>query len=390
MVKKVIKFWLEVSITVFDFLIQSKSDGKTDSAQHALIVRVDNIGDFVLWMPSAKILCDRMLWKYRRILVCNKTCVDLAQASGLFEDVVGVDLGRLVRDLRYRCWLLRKISGLGAQLAIQPTYSRAFLTGDSLIRASGAKRRIGSAGDLSNIGPWRKAISDRWYTSLVPASSRLLMELERNAEFLRGLGIPQARAEIPTLPRLASLSSGKRLCSQYFVLFPGASSNIKQWPVESFAATAKHVLKKFGWTAVACGSPSERKLSGQLVRLVDDSRMLDFSGVTSLAELVEVLRGACLVVSNDTAAIHIAAGVGVPSVCILGGGHYGRFLPYPRYLTGVKPVPVVRRMSCFNCNWQCKWSLMDSEPYPCVREIGVNEVIAAIDEAVSNRMDSIP
>ncbi len=36
-----------------------------------------------------------------------------------------------------------------------------------------------------------------------------------------------------------------------------------------------------------------------------------------------------LLISNDTSAIHIAAAVGTPFICISNGSHFGRFHPYP-------------------------------------------------------------
>jgi len=52
------------------------------------------------------------------------------------------------------------------------------------------------------------------------------------------------------------------------------------------------------------------------------------AGKTTIAQLVELIRNASLLIGNDSAAIHMAAATQTPSVCILGGGHYGRFLPY--------------------------------------------------------------
>ena len=73
------------------------------------------------------------------------------------------------------------------------------MIGDSLVRASGAKQRIGSAGDLSNISDFEKSISDCWYTHLVPSSSAPVSELERNAEFLHSVGLRDFQAKIPSI-----------------------------------------------------------------------------------------------------------------------------------------------------------------------------------------------
>jgi hypothetical protein len=77
----------------------------------------------------------------------------------------------------------------------------------------------------------------------------------------------------------------------------------------------------------------------------------------------------------------LAAG-GVPSVCILGGGHYGRFMPYPNHVDGVKPISVIHKMDCFGCNWQCKLTKEQDQAYPCVRDISVKQVLKAVKIAL--------
>ena len=66
------------------------------------------------------------------------------------DEVFGIDIFRFKNQLVYRWQWLNRIRKAGFKIAIQPTYSRVFIDGDSLLRASGAIERIGSAGDTSN------------------------------------------------------------------------------------------------------------------------------------------------------------------------------------------------------------------------------------------------
>jgi hypothetical protein len=67
---------------------------------------------------------------------------------------------------------------------------------------------------------------------------------------------------------------------------------------------------------------------------------------------------------------------------ILGGGHYGRFMPYPNHVDGVKPISVIYKMDCFGCNWQCKLTKEQDQAYPCVRDISVKQVLKAVKIAL--------
>lgn len=366
-------------LVLVDSVAFATTSFRSESANDVLLVRVDAIGDLVLWLPSADLLARYYLADRKPILICNQVCAELAVATGFFEKVIGVDLYRLTRDLKYRFRTMRLIAKLGSSICVQPTYSRVFLTGDSIVRASGAKSRIGCNGNLANMRAWEKYISDRWYTQLVPASALPMMELDRNAEFIRNLGAVDCNADLFMLPNLLELPIEKRLGDGYFVVFPGASSPTRMWPVKSFAAVAKQIVHKYGLIPVVCGGEIERNLGDRLLQQIGDERGKNFAGKTSLPELVEIIREARLVVSNETSAIHISAAVSTPSVCILGGGHYGRFMPYSECFEGIKPVPVINKMSCFGCNWRCQFTNDSSRPYPCIEAVPVDEVLRAVN-----------
>ena len=82
-----------------------------------------------------------------------------------------------------------------------------------------------------------------------------------------------------------------------------------------------------------------------------------------------------LLISNETSAIHIAAALDVQSICILGGGHYGRFTPYPLDSYKKRPISVVNEMFCFQCNWNCYIKHSKNKPFPCIDLIEFKEVL---------------
>ena len=64
------------------------------AAGRVALVRLDAIGDFIIWLDSArqfrKYFADKTL-----LLVCNKACVRIAEESGLFDEIIPIDTGRL-------------------------------------------------------------------------------------------------------------------------------------------------------------------------------------------------------------------------------------------------------------------------------------------------------
>jgi ADP-heptose:LPS heptosyltransferase len=379
------KYFLFVSLyKFFDLFVHFKNKRETSSGNKILFVRVDNIGDFILWLPYAEKLCIHFSEFGKQILVCNQSCVELANELGIFYKVIGIDTKKLSESFLYRLIILRKISALKVHTAVQPTFSRDFLTGDSIIKATRAKIKIGSIGDFSSINRLIKKISDRWYTYLVQASNFPMMELYRNAEFLNNIGMKNVYPELPKIPFLLNSPLDKNLEGNYFVIFPGASEKFKQWPVESFAKIVFTIFDDYGLFPVICGGSKELDLSYSLQNITKEINCINLVGRTSLPELIEVIRGGKLLVSNDTSAIHIAVAVSTPSVCILGGGHYGRFLPYPEEIKGIKPIPVYNKMDCFGCNWKCCLSENLTRPFPCIEGVNYSQVLSAVQEALKN------
>ena len=345
------------------------------------IVRLDNIGDFVLWLGSIEALLKNFK-EYPVTLIANSKWSELAEKLPFWRNVIAVDTLRFSTDLVYRFSFLHRISKAGFEIAIQPVYSRN-LAGDTVIRSTRAKERIGSVGDCSNIQPWQKRISDGWYTRLLAANSAPMMELERNAEFVRAIGNSDFRSRLPVLPKVSELSMALRVGQPYFIVFPGASWSGKQWPTKNYGTLIDRIFLQTGWQAVLCGSQEEQQLCADIA-VSTTCQTQNMAGKTSLNDLVEVIREAEFLVGNDTSAVHIASAVGTPSICIVGGGHFGRFVPYGKESrrTGVPPLPVFHTMDCFWCNWQCTQPYEPGQAVPCIAKIEVAQVLEGVTKVL--------
>jgi ADP-heptose:LPS heptosyltransferase len=383
---KLLKY-IKISYSIFKYLTKQlflnfdlfiKLGLKSKQKNGIVLIRLDAIGDFVIWLDSAK--------EYRRIypnqkitLVANAAWATIARELPYWDDVWSINILNLTRKPFYRWAILRKVRRANFETAIQPTFSRAILHGDSVIRATCSKHRIGSVGDTSNISASDKLISDQWYTQLLTANSMQLMELLRNAEFITKLTCKDFTANLPKLPVMTALSKHLKVKEDYVILFPGASWHGREWPIQKFSDVGEHLHKQYGWKIMLCGAPTDNILCQAIEGLLSIT-CLNMAGQTTLQELTELIRGAKILISNDTSAVHMAAAVGTPVVCILGGGHFGRFLPYPEHLTGVKPAIAIKAMACFNCNWKCNQPHDPADPVPCISEVSVDKVLELVKQ----------
>lgn len=344
-----------------------------------LLIRLDSIGDFILWLDAAKDI--KRLYPdngYEITLLGNIVWTSLAESLPYFDEVWHLDRRRFIRSLPYRLSALKKVRSAGFDVVVSPSFSREFLHEDALVRISGAEERIGPLGDYSSMAPRQSRISDRWYTRLLRLPEAPTMELLRNAEFMRSSGLKDFRAGVPELPLRTELPADFDV-RNYFVLFPGAQAYFRQWPLTNFRKLAERICEATGWTGVICGGTSEKAL-GEALKRDTPVPLRNWCGRTSLTELIAIIAGARMLIGNETGAVHIAASLSVPSVCILGGGHYGRFIPYKVEIATGRPLPVAvySQMNCFNCNWQCLHEGDNRGAMQCVEGITVDAVWKAV------------
>lgn len=357
--------------------------GPSGARRRVLIVRLDRIGDFLLWLDAVRAL--RRVYpadQYELTLMGHPSWTSLAQEAGVFDQVWPLDQRRFVWSLRYRWAQLRRIRRAGFSTVVQARYSRELFVEDAVTRASSTPERIGFGLSMSRETRCQKAVSDRWYTRLVAPETGPRMELEHNARLVRALGLTHFRAGVPSLSvsePLPDALAGR----DYFVLFPGASWSGKQWPVENFCALAERLHRRTGWAGVVCGGPDEAALGATLAAQAD-APLQNWAGRTTLTQLAAIIAGARIVVSNDTSGVHMAAAVDTPSVCILGGGHYGRFLPYRVENGGGRalPLPVITPMDCFGCGWHCIYPVAPGRPTPCVGNVTLDSVWESVQSVL--------
>lgn len=99
-----------------------------------------------------------------------------------------------------------------------------------------------------------------------------------------------------------------------FVCFqPGASNEDRRWPVEHFRELGKILWEKAALTPVLLGSEGEKPLAEKYARDCDHPH-ISAIGETTLPQLATLLSKAPLLVTNDTGTMHLAAGLGTPSL----------------------------------------------------------------------------
>jgi ADP-heptose:LPS heptosyltransferase len=344
---------------------------------------MDNVGDFILWLDGARAIRRAYPRPENSLtLIASEALQEFAATSGLFDDIIAVDRRRIFEDASYRRRMLKLIAARHFETAINPTYSRNAWTDDLVVRATGAAERIGHRGDLANARQLAKWVADRWYTRQIAVDGRGKHELVRNWEFGRYFD-PQLALRYPVLePSMIERPAWLEAeYPDYFVLFPGSAWPIKRWPVDRFAELARRIHQRTGWRALVCGAQAELGTAQLLIERASTVPIENVCGRTQLGELAGIIAEARFVVTNDSMAIHLARALKRPAVPILGGGQFGRFLPYPEL-----QQPNVRTgscayqpMLCYQCDWHCIYNPAEDEPGPCIAAVSVDQAWACVE-----------
>lgn len=352
-----------------------------------VLVKTDGIGDFVLWTGLLKQICEHHRKTGKRILLITGSSTIQIPATYFTDlEVLAVDKKAFRYPSLYRWHLIRTLKGIRAQKVFNAVIARDTCVDDSIVAAVDARQKIAAVGDTSNASRLGSLLADRTYSSLSPLPSKNFKELEA-AAYLAASTFPiSPRDLLPTIPKVelnlpAKITEVTSKC-KYAILFPGASWQPKRWPLERFASVGNYLKNQFGFKIIICGDKSEQEESDEVSRKIPSS--ISLAGVTTLPMLIEVVRGAEIVVSNDTSAAHIAAATGTDCIAVLGGGHFGRFLPYPLSVKS-RHEAIFSKMSCFGCNWQCSQKMSGNGCLQCIDRISVSEVQAKVTDYLSQR-----
>lgn len=131
----------------------------------------------------------------------------------------------------------------------------------------------------------------------------------------------------------------KKTLGDYAVIVPGARWSTKVWPAERFGSVAAGLP----WRSVVVGSAADAEIAERVVAS-SGGKALSLTGRTDLPELVDLMRGAKMVISNDSGPMHIAAGFSVPVVAVYGPTSPEKTGPY-----GLTSVVVQSGRGCVPC-----------------------------------------
>ena len=205
-----------------------------------------------------------------------------------------------------------------------------------------------------------------FYDVAVPRPGPMVHAVDWYLEILRCLEVPTDRpfTWLPKRQLVATSVNGKwRLDGAPLVLLnPGARWWNKRWPAPAFAQTLQQIAAARPDVRFAVlGGKEDLPLAEEIVRQAPE-RTLNLAGLTSLHELIEVIRSAALIITNDTGPMHMAAATGTPMIALFGPTNPARTGPYGWNAVVMKvPLPCAPCLSQ-RCHWPVQMECLNAIP----------------------------
>lgn len=219
--------------------------------------------------------------------------------------------------------------------------------------------------DVSNIDPW---------------TNELLITLE----FLRYCGCPVSSVN-DIKPEFWLADSDKnhlaelRTHEKIIGLFPGASMPEKCWKAINYGVFSNLMGNNIIYAIL--GGPEDKNLSKRvelsIMEHCKNVTILNLAGKMTLRDLAKTIMSCNLVISMDTACLHMAIAANVPTIGIVGGGHYNRFVPWGN--TDNTAI-MTNFMECFHCNWVC-----NQNDFACIQNVTPLDVAEAARKLMSDK-----
>jgi lipopolysaccharide heptosyltransferase I len=298
--------------------------------KNILLIKPSSLGDIVMSLPALSSL--RRSFPGARITwLVRPEFAPIIEGHPHVDEIILFDrkgLAKAWHDPRAFKELINLISRLrrsrfDAVLDLQGLFRTA-----SLAWLSGCKRRFGPI--------WRQELAHYFYTTKIPPRPEWVHVIDYCAKLIEAMGADDRRVEFILPEKPAAAVSARDLLSQhkidlkrYAVIIPGSAQVSKCWPAERFATLVDRLAPEHSLAVAATGGKSESPMIEQ-IRGLAKHPIANLAGQTSLPELVEVLRQARLVVSNDTGPGHIAAALGRPLVMMFSWSNPLRVGPYGR------------------------------------------------------------
>ncbi len=328
-----------------------------------VVLRFSSVGDIVV--ASAAVDALARAWPEARIVFATKPqYADLVRDNPQIDTVVTLARGESAFSFRRRLAVLApdavldlhgKLRGLVLRTLVPPERRGVWI------------RR-----------PWLQSLAVRLGLRVYHAEQQVAERYHHAVEELVRHAVPRGRvqqfvgAKAREQARAALVAAGLDLSRPLVGMAPGALWHTKRWPKEHYGELAAKLAER-GYQVLVVGSAGEAALTtGVAARAA--GRGASLAGC-SLAVFAGLIDHCAAFVANDSGPMHIARGLGVPTVAVFGSTDPGQFT-FEGHALLFAAVP------CAPCSLYGRARCPRGD-LRCLHEISVTQALDAVESGVA-------
>jgi heptosyltransferase-2 len=339
-----------------------------------LLLQTSFLGDTVLTLPLISEIKRRFPFTHLTVM-CSPLAAELLQGHPDINEIIVDDKRGADKGLKALWRKARRLKQNGYTLALTPHKS---LRSALLLYFADIPYRVG----------FRQ--SKGWFLFHALARRRTEKhDIERTLSILEPFGIepkdcqrslnlplsPESRGASIRLVESLSIRADKLLIG----INPGSVWPTKRWSAVGFAQLVRLLKQKYDCEVLLFGGPEDLAIAAQIQELSQDAAV-NLAGKIALSQLPAALSACGVLVTNDSAPMHIAVARNVPTVAIFCATTPGLgFYPY-----SADAIVVEKELACRPCGShggrRCPLGTED-----CIRLIPVDRVLGAVDELLERK-----
>ncbi len=295
---------------------------------------------------------------------------DAAKMGFLFPDaeIKAIDFKRLGKSYLYRRKMCAGLRRAKYRLVVSADYLRHPKLDEALVKAAAAEEALAMAprswSKYDSLLAKNRALYTRLFDSGEDHVDKVL-RWSRFADWLTGESAP------PPILRF----DDNRVQGSQIVLVPFSAVAEKQSPADLYQKIID--ILPGGSPVVIAGAPGELENNPGFETLLDHANVsYDDSDFERLAP---TLASARLVISVDTATMHLAISLGAPTLCLASAAYVGEIVPYADEITPDNAHFIYTPMDCQGCLGSCIHPLQDGR-FRCVAELDEAAILAKVCE----------
>jgi hypothetical protein len=355
----------------------SPAKKRSDEPSGVLFISSGGLGDTVLLSLILDRLCQIAELDESITLILRHDAAKMAFLFGDRIDILPVDYTAFRKDRSYRKVTSDQLYKANYRLVVSTDYLRHPKLDDAFVKACAAPEAL-----AMEPRAWVKY--DKELTKNRALYSRLFdsgpVHLDKVLRWLRFAdwltGTEQA-LPLVQLPK-GRVKPGNAFTRPTVILVPFSAVKEKQSPPELFEQIIAYLGDEFDF--IITGAPDDLDANLDFKPLLERPNVEFDSAV--FEALVPKLKQAHLVVSVDTATMHLAVAVGAPVVCLASAAYVGEIVPYAPEIKPENVRFIYTPMDCEGCLGNCDLPI-EKGMFPCVAGLQETQILVAIDEVLA-------